>query len=414
MTEQPLRVALLTNYAGVFSPSGGVAQLYKNLAEGLGSAGHHVTVIGVDVASAHVSTQAWGTCVSLSSSEFPKLRLPRSVIAALAIAREVYKRRREFDVLECSSWPGLGAFVGFVSAPLVVRVITSILVDSDVPRRMMIAQFLLELLTVRSATFVIGSTMYILEASERLYRVKVRDFKQVALGVPEIDKPRLARPGRSRVRFLVIAGALKRKGTDVMLRALEIAAHSRDDFEVVLICPHYATYENYNAILPERQALWARVNTLLGDRLTVITEAAEDEKLEQLVNAHFLIMPSRSESFGLPVVEAMRAGTPVVSSSGGALGEVVGVASVNRIYDDPEDADALAQIIVEMTEEGVDRAVLRRSNARAAYEEFYTIDNFVSMSVAAYRQAIRLKAAKGGVSFLVYVRRVFQSTFRRN
>lgn len=99
------------------------------------------------------------------------------------------------------------------------------------------------------------------------------------------------------------------------------------------------------------------MNTLLGDRVTVITEASEDEKLTELMKAHFLIMPSRSESFGLPVVEAMRAGTPVISSSGGALGEVVGVADVNRIYDDPEDADALAEIIVEMTSKGVEQAL---------------------------------------------------------
>jgi len=197
------------------------------------------------------------------------------------------------------------------------------------------------------------------------------------------------------VRFLVIAGALRRKGTDVMLRALEIAGRSRDDFEVVLICPHYATYENYTSISSERQQLWTSVNTLLGDRVTVITEASEDEKLTELMKAHFLIMPSRSESFGLPVVEAMRAGTPVISSSGGALGEVVGVADVNRIYDDPEDADALAEIIVEMTSKGVEQALQRRSAARNAYEQYYTVDNFVAKSVLAYRAAIRLQSQNG-------------------
>jgi len=137
------------------------------------------------------------------------------------------------------------------------------------------------------------------------------------------------------------------------------------------------------------------VNTLLGDRVTVITEASEDEKLTELMKAHFLIMPSRSESFGLPVVEAMRAGTPVISSSGGALGEVVGVADVNRIYDDPEDADALAEIIVEMTSKGVEQALQRRSAARNAYEQYYTVDNFVAKSVLAYRAAIRLQSQNG-------------------
>jgi glycosyltransferase involved in cell wall biosynthesis len=55
----------------------------------------------------------------------------------------------------------------------------------------------------------------------------------------------------------------------------------------------------------------------------------EDLALQRLyVNAECLVMPSFYEGFGLPVLEAMQVGTPVVVSQGGALEEIAGHAGV--------------------------------------------------------------------------------------
>ena len=71
-----------------------------------------------------------------------------------------------------------------------------------------------------------------------------------------------------------------------------------------------------------------------------------DERLPGLVGgARALVLPSRYEGFGMPVVEAMAAGTPVLCSDRGALPEVAGDAA--RLFD-AEDAEGLAALLAEV------------------------------------------------------------------
>lgn len=57
-----------------------------------------------------------------------------------------------------------------------------------------------------------------------------------------------------------------------------------------------------------------------------------------LASADALIYPSRYEGFGLPVVEAMASGTPVICSNSASLPEIAGDAA---LYFDPSDVDSL-------------------------------------------------------------------------
>lgn len=77
-----------------------------------------------------------------------------------------------------------------------------------------------------------------------------------------------------------------------------------------------------------------------------------------------LVYPSRHEGFGLPPLEAMACGTPVISSDGGALPEVVGDAAlVFPAGDRPELLGALLRIVAD---QGLREDLRQRGLQRAA------------------------------------------------
>ena len=80
--------------------------------------------------------------------------------------------------------------------------------------------------------------------------------------------------------------------------------------------------------------------------------------------ARAVVFPSLYEGFGLPVLEAMMLGTPVVTSSNGALGEIAGDAA---LLVDPYDVDDIARGITRIVNDADLRSELnRRGTAQAA------------------------------------------------
>lgn len=71
----------------------------------------------------------------------------------------------------------------------------------------------------------------------------------------------------------------------------------------------------------------------------------DTQRLALFSRALVFVLPSHTEGFGLPAVEAMKSGVPVIAANRGALPEAVGTAG--RLFD-PGDAGALARALEEV------------------------------------------------------------------
>ena len=124
-------------------------------------------------------------------------------------------------------------------------------------------------------------------------------------------------------------------------------------------------------VAPWNQAGWELVRPVLDalpgrirDRIVVTGFVSEGEKVALLSGAEALLYPSLYEGFGLPVVEAMACGTPVLTSNVSALVETAGDAA---LLVDPSTPEAIAEGMTRLLSDAELRDTLRaRGLARAA------------------------------------------------
>jgi len=118
---------------------------------------------------------------------------------------------------------------------------------------------------------------------------------------------------------------------------------------------------------------------------------APEQRYELYTKASMLVMPSHLEGFGLPVLEAMTVGVPVIVSRRGALPELAGDAGVVVEPDDHAGlADAMRRFLVNPQAAA---AAAERGRARAAQ---YSWDASAAALYGAYQDAIGRKRRTRG------------------
>ncbi len=119
------------------------------------------------------------------------------------------------------------------------------------------------------------------------------------------------------------------KNTDVLFRAFAHLMGRHADLHLVL-CGNFLASEK------------ARLEDLGIAKRTVCVRVADDQLPALYAHAVAFVFPSRYEGFGLPVVEAMASGCPVIMSDVPALLEVAGDIALTF---EPDDVNALADLV---------------------------------------------------------------------
>lgn len=122
----------------------------------------------------------------------------------------------------------------------------------------------------------------------------------------------------------------------------------------------------------------------LADCIDCCKGISHEEMVEKYARATVAVVPSMYEGFGLPAVEAMACGVPLVSTNGGALAEVVADAA---LVVSPGDGNALAQQIKRL----FDDASLREEYAARGLkrvEQHFCWERCAERMEAYYRERI--------------------------
>jgi glycosyltransferase involved in cell wall biosynthesis len=144
------------------------------------------------------------------------------------------------------------------------------------------------------------------------------------------------------------------------------------DLYLVLVGPSGWKTDAVSATLAQRPELRAHV---------VLTGYVADSDLAAVYSgARAFVYPSLYEGFGLPILEAMQCGTPVVTSNTSSMPEVSGTAAVQV---SPTDSDALCEALKHLLADADHaRELRRRGLARAS---LFSWDRTAERTVAAYR-----------------------------
>lgn len=122
----------------------------------------------------------------------------------------------------------------------------------------------------------------------------------------------------------------------------------------------------------------------LGDCTHYAGKIDTNSLVSQYSSATMLVVPSIYEGFGLPAAEAMACGTPVISTTAGALPEVVGDAG---ILVPPGDTGALVESIKSLLDDEAKRKELGARGVERV-KRLFNWDNAAGQTADYYREAI--------------------------
>jgi glycosyltransferase involved in cell wall biosynthesis len=194
--------------------------------------------------------------------------------------------------------------------------------------------------------------------------------------VPEAEARRIASQYELEPGFLLFVGTLEpRKNVPGLLHAYRILLDQQVTAEpLVLVGGKGWLYEE----------IFERVEALqLSDQVRFL-HGVPDADLPGLYSAaSVLTTPSFYEGFGLPALEAMSCGTPVVVADRASLPEVVGDAGV---LVDPEDPETIAEGVKRvLTDEGLRGGLEARGLERASH---FSWDRVARETLEVYRRVL--------------------------
>lgn len=252
--------------------------------------------------------------------------------------------------------------------------LVSFLFPQTVPRKYSLYMQLMTRLSARFADGIIASSESTRQDLSKHLRIHPEKIKVIHLAVDESFKRVEDREQIQKIlekykidsEFVLFIGNLEpRKNLTRLFEAFAIAYSKISSYKLVVAGTRGWLYSDIFETV-------ARLN--LSDKI-IFTGYIDAEDLPALYSAaQVFVLPSLYEGFGLPILEAMSCGAPVITSNMGSIPEVAGDSA---ILVDPYDIKAIAESLLEvfsnrqLREEMMEKGLRRAKNfswARVAEE----------------------------------------------
>lgn len=227
----------------------------------------------------------------------------------------------------------------------------------------------------RRAKHVVVPTEFVADAVNK-YHLFTNRKTTVMLEASEPPLPVKAKePEQPPEEFIMYTGsAFPHKNLERLISAFEILKQQHPDLKLVLVGKR-----EYHSLKLEK---WARKQSFSKD--IIFTGFIPDEELKWYYqNARTYVFASLNEGFGLPGLEAMAHGCPVVSSNFSCLPEVHGDAAH---YFNPEDIQEMAQKIDEViSNESLRKKLIDKGHENA---KRFSWRRFANQHLALFKQLL--------------------------
>lgn len=191
-------------------------------------------------------------------------------------------------------------------------------------------------------------------------------------GMPDIAAGLRADPSRTPARLIMVARFGPQKDHPTLLRAL--AGIQDHPWEVDLI--------GEGPLIQDMRSLAATLG--IGSRIRFLGQRMDVDQL--LAAAQISLLVTNWEGFPLSILEAMRAGLPVVASRVGGIAESVRDEETGYLV--PRGDEELLRDRIRRLLLSPNLRVRLGTNGRARYEQYFTLEHFVTQTLAVYRDVL--------------------------
>lgn len=235
-----------------------------------------------------------------------------------------------------------------------------------------------------AADGIIVVSEHVAEKASRLLRIDPERISVCPHGIPRWAPAPRIEPGNPSGRYVLFLGTLEpRKNVDGLLAAYSGLIARRPDAPPLKLAGAAIA-----GAMTWRDAI---SNPPLVGKVDYHGYVSDGDRQAVYAGARLLVLPSFDEGFGMPVVEAMSLGIPVVASTRGALPEVSGGAA---LLVDPEDVAGLSEAMERVLFDGGLARRMGEDGVRRA--QGFSWERTAELTRTAYERAIEARRTRLG------------------